>query len=84
MINDTITLKKIAKTYFIEDLKSQEENLNIEDYFYGKSFQLPENIGYSEEGLIMLYNTYEIASYAQGYTEFVIPFEDVNSIINFN
>ena len=84
LINDTITLKKIAKTYFIEDLKSQEENLNIEDYFYGKSFQLPENIGYSEEGLIMLYNTYEIASYAKGYTEFVIPFEDVNSIINFN
>ena len=84
LVKDSTALKKIAKSYFIKDLESQDADLKMEDYFYGNPFQLPENIGYSEDGLIMLYNTYEIASYAQGYTEFVIPFEEVNSIIGFN
>ena len=84
LVNDSLKLKEIAKTYFIEELKASSNDINLEDYFYGKAFQLPENIGLGEEGLIMLYNTYEIASYAQGYTEFVIPFEALDSILLFN
>ena len=47
-------------------------------------FELPESLGYSDEGLIILYNPYEIASYAQGIIEFSIPYEDVNSFLNVN
>ena len=67
--------KKLAKTYFLDHMKNEDSN--ISEFFFGKDFQLPENIGFNEEGVILLYNVYEIASYNQGYTEFVIPLENV-------
>ena len=67
--------KTLAKTYFLDHMKN--EGSNISEFFFGKDFQLPENIGFNEEGVILLYNVYEIASYNQGYTEFVIPLENV-------
>jgi hypothetical protein len=56
----------------------------MEDFFFGKPFQLPENIGFSDDGLVLLYNVYEVASFNQGYTEFVIPFEDIASYLKLN
>lgn len=75
LIENITEFKDLAETYFIKSLESKEESLKMEDFFFGKPFQLPENIGYSEDGLVILYNVYEVASYSQGYTEFVIPFE---------
>jgi hypothetical protein len=75
---------KLAQTYFLKNLKTKNEQLKMEDYFFGEAFQLPENIGFSNDGLVLLYNVYEVASYAQGYTEFVIPFEEVNSYLKVN
>lgn len=70
----------IAKQFFTKEvaLKSSED---ITDFFYGKDFELPENIGYNEEGLLLLYNTYEIASYSMGITEFTIPYSEINSLL---
>ncbi|MBR9757579.1 MAG: DUF3298 and DUF4163 domain-containing protein [Algicola sp.] len=51
------------------------------DYFFGEAFKLPESIGFNEEGVIMLYNKYEIASYAQGITEFVIPYSEAEPFL---
>ena len=47
-------------------------------------FKLPENIGYSEDGIILLYNTYEVASYSTGIIEFAIPFSKCASYLAFN
>ena len=82
IINDISKFKILAESYFLKNLES--EALNISEYFFGKSFQLPENMGFSEEGLILLYNVYEIASYSQGYTEFVIPFEEASNYLKIN
>lgn len=84
LINDTLALKEIAQSFFIKELQLNKKNEKPEDYFYGKPFHLPRNIGLSETGMIMLYNTYEIASYAQGYTEFIIPYENTISLLEFN
>ncbi|MCA0131425.1 DUF3298 and DUF4163 domain-containing protein [Winogradskyella alexanderae] len=84
LVSDTLALKELAKEYFIKALETDSNDTSLEDYFYGDSFQLPKNMGLGEEGLIMLYNTYEIASYAQGYTEFVIPYEAITSLLKFN
>lgn len=73
--------KTIAENHFKKSLTQTESEFTMEDYFFGKSFQLPENLGFSEDGLILLYNTYEVASYAQGYTEFVIPFEEIDDLL---
>ncbi len=84
-LNDFIEINnsfiKLAKSYFIKNLNENDTNLKMEDYFFGKSFHLPENMGLCDEGLILLYNVYEVSSYAQGYTEFVIPFEKVESFL---
>jgi hypothetical protein len=56
----------------------------MQDYFFGKPFHLPENIGYGDEGIILLYNVYEVASYAQGYTEFAIPYDIAESFLKMN
>jgi len=84
--NDLVSNKDVfkakAKTFFIKHLELKEQPTDISDYFYGSDFKLPEEIGFCEEGVILLYNVYEIASYAQGYTEFVIPFEDLENTLN--
>ncbi len=54
----------------------------MEDYFFGNDFQLPESLGFSDEGLIILYNPYEIASYSQGIIEFTIPYDTINDYLN--
>lgn len=84
-INDVVTdidsLSKIAESYFKNEVMLLENNDSMEDYFFGESFKLPENIGFGEDGLIFLYNVYEIASYAEGYTEFQIPYNEINHLL---
>ncbi len=84
IIESITNFKALAKTHFIKSLEVKEDNLKMEDFFFGKPFQLPENIGFSEDGLVLLYNVYEVASYDQGYTEFVIPFEEAESYLKVN
>jgi len=40
-------------------------------------FHLPENMGFTEKGFFLIYNKYEIASYADGSIVMLIPYEDV-------
>jgi hypothetical protein len=78
IIEDIKGFESLAKTYFIKNLTQKDENLKMEDYFFGEPFHLPENMGFSDDGFILLYNVYEVASYAQGYTEFAIPYDDMD------
>lgn len=75
-------LMDLAEQYFKKE--SALKNNKSEDYFFGDDFKLPENIGFNEEGVIFLYNTYEIASYAQGITEFTIPYAEIYDYLNIN
>jgi hypothetical protein len=81
IININDKFNSIAEKHFKNSLAQSDSQSTIQDYFFGKSFKLPENMGFSEDGLILLYNTYEVASYAQGYTEFVIPFEEIDELL---
>lgn len=81
IININEKFNSIAEKHFKNSLAQSDRQSTMKDYFFGKSFQLPENMGFSEDGLILLYNTYEVASYAQGYTEFVIPFEEIDELL---
>ena len=83
-INDIDSFTKLAESQFISSLEKDKNNLTIEDFFFGEPFQLPENIGFSEEGLILIYNVYEVASYDLGYTEFMIPFDVADSYLKIN
>ena len=72
----------LVEKYF--KMESASKNNDNENYFFGEDFRLPENIGFNEEGVIFLYNTYEIASYAQGITEFTIPYDEIYKYLNIN
>lgn len=45
--------------------------------FERDSFYLPENIGFTKEGITLLYNPYEVASYADGPIILTLRFEEV-------
>lgn len=81
IITDIKAFKNLVQPYFKKATVPLSDEDIIEDPFYGEGFQLPENIGYGEDGIILLYNVYEIASYAQGITEFRIPYESTKSYI---
>lgn len=48
--------------------------------FENGEFALPENYGLTPKGLLLYYNSYEIASYATGPTEMVIPYTELESV----
>lgn len=83
LISNVNELSKLIESKLKERGKSKAES-PMEDYFFGKDFQLPETIGYSDEGLIVLYNPYEIASYSQGIIEFTIPYSEVSTFLQIN
>ena len=69
--------KTIAEKAFKEQTKPKDTDETMEDFFFGEEFQLPANMGFSQEGFVLLYNNYEIASYAQGTTKIILPYEKI-------
>lgn len=69
--------KETAKLAFKKQTEPEDKNETMDDFFFGEEFQLPANIGFDESDLILLYNNYEIASYAQGITKIMIPYEQI-------
>ncbi|NJX16014.1 DUF3298 and DUF4163 domain-containing protein [Tamlana crocina] len=79
LITDFEAFKKMAKPYFDKAIAEKEHAI-----FDTEAFQLPANIGYTEDGLVLLYNTYEIAPYSTGIIEFKIPYEEAEPFLAFN
>lgn len=44
-------------------------------------FYLPENIGFTDDGLKLLYNVYEVASFADGNIEMVLPYSEIKAFL---
>src|SRR5690606_23450459 len=61
-------------------LEKEVAERNI-DVFDPKSFTMPQNIGFNNRGLILLYNQYEIAPYASGIIDFEIPYEEAEDLL---
>lgn len=78
LIKDKDAFKTIAKLYF-KDAVTEDDVL-----FESDNFQLPANMGFTEEGIILLYNTYEVAPYSTGIIDFTIPIEKVSDFLAFN
>ena len=72
--------QKYAETKFREqEAIPAEVSINHTGFMFEKdSFYLPENIGFTEEGVKLLYNPYEVASYADGPIMLTLPFKEVN------
>ena len=49
--------------------------------FEQDSFYLPENIGFTKEGVKLLYNPYEVASYDDGAITLTLPFKEIEPFL---
>ena len=60
----------------VENKIAPNENINSTGFWFDKdTFYLPDSIGFSESAVLLIYNQYEIASYADGPIELLIPLE---------
>lgn len=63
------------------------ENTSLEEEgftFENNVFVLNDNYGVNKDGLSFIFNSYEVAPYVMGPTEFTIPYEDIRSLIRPN
>lgn len=81
LISDFTQFTKEAEKAFNEQTKPKDDDELMEDFFFGEGFQLPANIGFTKNGLVLLYNNYEIASYAQGITKIIMPYSEIKNLL---
>lgn len=76
-------LNNVAEEIFRKDKElSQEANLEEEGYWFeGNKFSLNDNFGIKSDGLVFFFNSYEIAPYAMGPTELIIPYKAIKNLV---
>ena len=71
--------KKFRKQFNIEPMESiNSTGLLFED---GK-FSLPNSILFTEKGIVLYYNAYEISAYSEGTKELVLPYEEIEDYLS--
>ncbi|WP_417939229.1 PdaC/SigV domain-containing protein [Flavobacterium sp. RS13.1] len=87
--NDLFKNEKEFKAYAEKEFRKKykipaKANINATGLMFEKDvFQLPQNIFYTEEGLLLYYNSYEAASYADGPKEILFPYEHISKYLKF-
>ncbi len=62
-----------------------DRSINSTGYMFEKdSFYLPENIGFTSKGVQLIYNQYEVASFADGPVEVNLPHSEVKPYLSGN
>ena len=82
-ITDIDKFTQIAELKFREKFKiTADSNINATGFMFEKEyFELPQNILFTDNGLILYYNTYDIAPYVDGPQELEIPYKDVQQLL---
>ena len=77
-------LTKIAATVFKETyLEEGMTNYSEAGFYFEKdAFTMTDNFALTKDGLKFVYNPYEIAPYAMGQQEILIPYNDLRNIIH--
>ncbi|HTF19323.1 MAG TPA: RsiV family protein [Chryseolinea sp.] len=76
-------LRRLADRFFrrgheLADTASLQENMFE---FPGDRFELNQNYGFTPEGLMFYYNSYEIAAYAAGPSAVLIPYDSLKPLM---
>ncbi len=84
-ISDKERLKEIAEKQFrsIRNIPDSQSFSDAGFSFENDQFYLPENFGFSEIGLVIYYNSYEVGPYALGPTEVIIQYSELKDIYKF-
>lgn len=83
LFKDRNAFKAFAEKEFRAKYKIPEKgSINQTGYmFEDDTFHLPQNIFYTDKGLLLFYNPYEIASYADGTKELSFSYNEVNDYL---
>ncbi|WP_031426526.1 DUF3298 and DUF4163 domain-containing protein [Flavimarina sp. Hel_I_48] len=75
LIKDKQKFRELAERLFRKEEDIPEtRNINNTGYFFeNDTFSLPNNFGFEKDTLILIYNPYEVASYAEGQITIKIP-----------
>jgi hypothetical protein len=67
-------------------VKELNRNANLEKsgYWFERGFALNDNFLITEKGLLFYFNAYDIAPYALGATEILIPYSEIKNLIDPN
>lgn len=86
LFKDLNAFTVFAETKFRETFQiSKNASINADRFWFKEdTFYVPENIGFTDESLLLLYNPYEITSYAEGPIEIEIPIKEVATYITYN
>ncbi len=84
LFKSKVDFQHFAEAMFrLQEKIPQDKPINYTGFMFEKdSFYLPENIGYTKEGIKLLYNQYEVASYADGTIELTLPYKDVKKYLS--
>ena len=83
LFKNTEDFREFAEEMFRRKEKIPEDkSINHTGFMFEQdSFYLPENIGFTEKGIKLLYNPYEVASYADGAIELVLPHSEIKKYL---
>ncbi|WP_047417175.1 DUF3298 and DUF4163 domain-containing protein [Cellulophaga sp. Hel_I_12] len=65
-----------------EDIPQNSEINSTGFMFEGERFYLPNNLGFTKKGVQLIYNQYEIASYADGPIFMTLPYTEIESFLS--
>lgn len=83
IIVDNKAFNTIVEKAFYDFIEADGERpIEKENYFWDKGFYLPANFAITEKGLQFIYNPYEITAYALGSFDFMVPYADLEGIID--
>lgn len=84
LVTDTTGLLPLVEQAFrAKQGVRSDQSLEEEGYFLQEGrFFLPENVAAGRDGLIFYYNPYEIAAYAFGPIEVVVPYKKLKTLLN--
>ncbi|MAY22694.1 MAG: hypothetical protein CMC74_07940 [Flavobacteriaceae bacterium] len=84
LFNDWEAFQKLAEKAFREQHEVPSKgSINATGFWFEKDrFYVPELLGFTENGLIFIYNQYDIASYAAGQITVEIPWKEIQPLLN--
>ena len=83
LFKDGLAFQKLAERKFRTKEKIPlDKPINYTGFMFEQdSFYLPENIGFTEKGIKLLYNQYEVSSFAEGTIELVLPHTEIKKYL---
>lgn len=80
LFEDLDGFEAFAESKFrVQEKIPQDGNINATGFMFDRdAFHLPNNMGYTKDGLKLIYNQYEIASYADGPIALILPYSEIN------